>query len=569
MIGIVNNRSNMNLERMLSMHGLNHFCEQSGFERDSKVYGCGSFVPGEAYDEFVTAYSHGEMLGIIGLTVDEEILAIHEASLRQALGHILMRAPKIFTTDFVSTEWAPHYDIQGARHGGHPAWLAGKEGVKASLNTVDFTPISISDKGPIEFIRTIKNPELFVITDDGKPSKDIGIIAVDLGGCILAALLEVPLIVMPNIDRMGYKQNAIGNHSMVRFAQRFNVMQNVVLEPGQLTACWEALMNGEVGLIDPRLVEAAKIEAYATLEKMIPQTVAWDDGNQIEDALAVFGSVQERVVGPCGSTAKPSGLGKSSAPPADGMPKVINPGDPFSPATHYDKYYYADGPGIVYTSPDGSKMRYSGPGRDWEGFDTVADIFKMIFPLTCQKLVSLGCGFGNDVRRFRRRGWDAWGCDLSTWSVEQSEPEVRAWIILGNIMDRSVQECLPKNPSIVYTFDFWEHIFLSDIDVLLQQLHKWMPQGSFMANIICTTGRNEKDMTVHPDDGFTMENSWFLVAGHVTGRRWHWWANKFSEHGFEARLDLGYMFQVARSEDAAMSQSMSWRPRNLLIVERK
>lgn len=569
MINIVNLSSKAAIEKLLSLHGLSYFCKNASVDRDYKVYGCGAFVPGESYDEFVRAYSHGEMLGIIGLTIEEDILNAHEGGLRQELGRILMHAPKIFTTDAVSVEWAPHYDIQGARHGGHPAWLAGKAGAKAVLNTIESTPICISASSPIELIRSIKSPELFTINDDGKPNKTIGIIAVDLGGCILGALLELPVIVMPDITTMGHKTNAVGNHPMVRWAQRFNKSKDVVVEPGQLTACWEALMNGEVAFVDPRLVEAAAIEAYSTLEKMLPQPAAATDSNQIDDALAVFGSVQERVVEPTGTPKVAFSYGKPPVAPTDGFPKVISHGDTFDPTTHYDQYYYGDGPGLLYQNAEGEKVRYSGPGRDWEGFDTVGDIFRMIFHITCPTLVSLGCGFGNDVKRFRRRGWDAWGCDISTWSVNQAEPEVRDYIILGNVMDRRVQEQLPKNPSIVCTFDFWEHIWTSDIDVLLQQLYEWMQPGSFMANIICTLGRHEKDITIHPGDCFTPQNSWFLISGHVTGRRWHWWANKFAEHGFEARLDKSYMFQVARSEDPAMSQALSWRARNLLIVERK
>jgi hypothetical protein len=252
------------------------------------------------------------------------------------------------------------------------------------------------------------------------------------------------------------------------------------------------------------------------------------------------------------------------------MPKVIKPGDPFSPATHYGEYYYSPGPGMVYTASDGSKQRYNGPGHDWEGFDTVADILRMVTKpdVDCPTMVSLGCGFGYDVLRFRQKGWDAWGCDISEWSVNQAPPTVKEKIVLGDICDQRIQQRLPKDPHMVCTFDFWEHIWEKDIDQLLADLAAWMPKGGFMANIICTTGRNEQDITVQPNDGFTLDNSWFLISGHVTGRRWHWWANRFNEHGLKPRLDLCHLFQVARTEDSALSQSMSWRPRNLLIVEK-
>jgi hypothetical protein len=460
-----------------------------------------------------------------------------------------MRSRKIFMTDFTSAEWAPHYDIQGATHGGHPAWLAPVKMVEHAWENLS----SQSHAGE----------NIYDDPDDAN-RKRIGIIAEDLGGCIAGALMQVPTIIVPNIGTMGFKQNAIGNHPLVRFAQRFGVMKEVVIEKGQLGERIKALRNGETAMPSPQLVEAAKIEAYATMERMLPQPEPAADADQVTAALSIFGGAQERVVGPHGEPTDPS-----STPRTSGMPKVISPGDPFDPATHYGEYYYGDGPGMIYTNPAGEKVRYPGPGRDWEGFDTVADIFRMIFNFgEGPTVVSLGCGFGSDVLRFCKRGWDAWGCDISEWSVNQAPVAIRDKIVLGNICHQNVQKMLPENPNLVCTFDFWEHIFLEDVDTLLADLGRWMKPGSFMANIICTTGRNEKDITIRPEDGFTLQNSWFLISGHVTGRRWHWWANKFHEHGFLARLDLSYLFQVARNEDAALSQSMSWRPRNLLIVER-
>jgi hypothetical protein len=590
MIELINVTSELTLERYMASLGLAHFVEQSGFDAgDFKVYGCGMFRPGESYDAFVDAYSHGEMLGIIGLTIEESTLSLHEGSLRQLLGQILMRAPKIFMTDFQSAEWAPHYDIQGASHGGHPAWLCPPHQVLNAWDNTYPMPINIDDQ--VELIHKCSDKSGFVIYEPGEDPerKRLGIIAKDLGGCIAGAVLEWPTILMPDVigdsrDAAPGGMKRIMNHPMIRFATRFNLTQNVATDGAQLESLLKALSKGELAMPDPRLVEAAKIEAYATIEKLLPQPAPADDASQIDDALAVFGTAaqddalavfgtatQERVVDPQGGGA-PTEAFSWGAPeePAHNMPKVIKPGDPFDPSTHYGEFYYSPGPGMVYIASDGSKTRYNGPGRDWEGFDVVADILRMITKpdVDCPTMVSLGCGFGYDVLRFRKKGWDAWGCDISKWSVAQAPHSIRHKIVLGNICDKRIQGMLPRTPHLVCTFDFWEHIFEKDIDQLLADLAAWMPKGGFMANIICTTGRSEKDITINPEDGFTLENSWFLISGHVTGRRWHWWANRFHEHGLKPRLDLCHLFQVARTEDSALSQAMSWRPRNLLIVER-
>jgi hypothetical protein len=584
MIELVNIYAKLTLERHLATNGLQYFVEQAGVEHDWKVYGCGMFRPGEAYAEFVEAYSKGEMLGIIGLTIEEDILAAHEGRLRQLLGQILMHAPKVYMTDFQSAEWAPHYDIQGASHGGHPAWLCPPNMVKKAWPE-NYCRIDLNKEEPIELIHSHENIINYAIFDHDESAEQLGIIARNLGGCIAGALLGWPTIIMPDIGAMGFKQNAMGNHPLVRFAQRFNVGKEVVTEKGQLTACIEALKKGETVTATPQLVEAAKIEAYATLERMLPQPAPAEDAEQIDAALSVFGPTQERVVDSDGKTVEPDDDGsptvgfawgapasdESSGPSSAGLPKVINPGDPFDPSTHYGPYYYSDGPGMIYHQPDGTKTRYPGPGRDWEGFETVADILRLIFKfdIDTPTMVSLGCGFGSDVLRFRKKGWDAWGCDISEWSVNQAFPGAKDYIVLGDITKAKIQAKLPKNPHLVCSFDFWEHIYLDHIDALLGDLAAWMPKGSFTANIICTTGRGERDMTIRPGEGFTLENSWFLISGHVTGRRWHWWANRFHNHGFKVRTDLCHLFQVSRTEDSAMSQSMSWRARNLIIAERR
>jgi len=605
-IGLVNIETAFTLERALSMFGMAYFVEQAQFEGDYKVYGCGLFKPGEAYDGFVDAYSHGEMLGIIGLTIEEEILSLHEGSLRQLLGQILMRAPKIFMTDFTSVEFAPHYDIQGVTHGGHPAWLCPVEQARGTWMGHIRIPMNINDSSGMAFG---KNEVVAVYDENVKIGPDwevenpdetelVAIVAKDLGDCIVGALLQLPMILLPDIygsvrDASPGGRKRIQNHPMIRFATRYGIANQVATSRPELKELFEALRKGELKPVPKQLVDMAQIEAYATLEKMLPQPAPAEDVDQLDAALSVFGDpddtsdevevfgpAQERVVSPDGTDSpdlyleygqpmvvSPAGIMDTVA---RNMPKIVKPGDRFDPVTHYGEYYYNDGPGMVFSNPAGEKTPYHGPGRDWEGFDVVADIFRMTFDfgVDCPTIVSLGCGFGYDVLRFRKKGWDAWGVDISEWSVHQAPRGARDYIALGNICDQRTQRMLPKEPHMVITFDFWEHIWRKDIDGLLANLAKWMQPGSFMANIICTNGRGERDMTVQPGDGFTLENSWFLISGHVTGRRWHWWANKFHEHGFKARLDKAFLFQVTRSEDAGMSQAMSWRARNLLIVER-
>lgn len=561
MIELINVHAGLNIERELASHGLASFSKDNGIEQKFQAYGCGSFVPGECYDRFVTAYSTGELLGIVGMTVEEDILACHPAELRSLLGQVLGYSPNIFTTDQTSAEWALHYSMH-ASHGGHPAWLASAEvATKAVERTGRNADLLFVDgaSGSAEAEAVFAN-EAYDIWCVG--SVDIWVVR-DLGAAIAAALLHIPCIYCPKVRDLGYKKNFLVNHHLTRFATRFGMRSQMAMDIGQLRVLIENTAN--LVPVDLALVESAKIEAIVTLQRMIPQ-VADASRDQVHDALSVFAVTSERVVNPSG------GESMNFAGPAvrGAMPKELVLGSVFDPTTHYDEYYYGDGPGLVYSDPSGNKVRYPGPARDWEGFDVVAQIFKIVFEKdqcdSCS-ILSLGCGFGYDVLRFCRAGWNAYGMDISKWSTSQAPVEVKDKILCRNILDDDAFAGLPGF-DVVCSFDFWEHIWLRDIDDLLERLYDVMIPGSFMANIICTRTVAEKDWTMRQGVKFSKENSWLLASGHVTIRRWMWWANKFVEHGFKVRNDLAYEFQVARTENPLMCQSMSWRAKNLLIVER-
>jgi len=475
-IGLVNIETHFTTERALSMFGMAYFVEQAQFEGDFKVYGCGLFKPGEAYDGFVDAYSHGEMLGIIGLTIEEESLSLHEGSLRQLLGQILMRSPKIFMTDFTSAEFAPHYDIQGATHGGHPAWLCPVEQARGTWMGHIRIPMNINDPSGMAdgkkesvavYDENAKVGDDWEIENPGE-TKLVAIVAKNLGECIVGALLQLPTILLPDVygsvrDASPGGRKRIQNHPMIRFATRYGISNQVATNHDELDDLFKALRKGELKPVNKQLVDMAQIEAYATLEKMLPQPAPAEDVDQVDAALSIFGDdadepevevfgpAQERVVGPDGTDSpdlymefgqpmhvSPAGIMDTVA---RNMPKIVKPGDRFDPVTHYGEYYYNDGPGMVYSNPAGEKTPYHGPGRDWEGFDTVADIFRMTFDfkVDCPTIVSLGCGFGHDVLRFKKKGWDAWGVPLaalgtaSSWATSAMSapsgccPRIRTW----------------------------------------------------------------------------------------------------------------------------------------------
>jgi SAM-dependent methyltransferase len=496
------------LENNLSFSGLIEFAKQEEWDgdREASVYGCGEFLPGDEYYALVEAHAAGELYGVIGVTLDEKQLPKYAADVREKLGAILKLAPAIYANDELSVEWFLHYGVE-AELGGHPAWLA----------------------------RTSRGHGV----GDG--------VVRDLGEAIWGAIYGAPCIYYIELGQMN---DAVNRHPLMRFATKFNVRDNVAFGKEELDKKLE--MIKELPAVSKELVEAERVFATNTLKKMFAKEEQTDDevGRALSEA---FGESMER---------------KSAIFSGSNSPRVLKVGQKFDPATHYDKDYYQEGNGLLYTKPDGAQELYRGPSRDWHGFDVVAKIMQIIakgkFP---GPLLSLGCGYGNDVRRFVEQGWDAHGVDISEDAVAGAHESVKGRIILADILDAEMLEKLPaKQFPVVVSWDFWEHIWLEDVERLLRAVYEITAPGGMFFNIICTRGVAEQDWTIRKGDTFTQQNSWLLCSGHVTIRRWAWWAKMFIKCGFQICNDLAYLFQVARTEDPGLSQGMSWRARNLLVA---
>lgn len=267
---------------------------------------------------------------------------------------------------------------------------------------------------------------------------------------------------------------------------------------------------------------------------------------------------------------------KGAGPPPNFAGRVINPGDPFDPSTHYDDDYYADGNGLLYMERDGSWVKYPGPGRDWSGFDLIAQWLRKVVVSSGfdsrgrpPRLLSIGCGAGFDVLRFYNHGWDARGIDISEQAIAAGPAQMynAGRLICGDITSADWDHILTGAPEIITAWDIFEHIWPGDIDELLDALHGVMIDGGLVFGVICTTG-NHEPITFDPGVRFSQDNSWVLVSGHVNVQSWWWWQEKFEERGFRVREDLCNRFQVLRAENEAFYKGTdAWSSRHFIAAE--
>jgi hypothetical protein len=485
------------------------------------IYGCGPLVPGYNFDGLLDCARKGELRAIVGLTITEDAITGWSNILREKVAAILQLAPKVYCADPLSVEWALHYGLN-AQLGGHPGWLA---------------PFS----GPLP-----ANENPVRVAENVGDAMDHFIVSAATGR--INPVLRVP---KQHQHMLGGKPKLY--HPLLRFAEMHNCEKAICYENEEVP---QTAFEDVTGLA-PAVVEKARQAARDTLDEIFAPEEEKSPEQMVDDLLST-----PHEVGP-------DGQWKAS----DTGPRKLELGSVFDPATHYTEHYY-DGRGLLYCKPDGEWDVYHGTALQWEGNKEVA---RILAQLTDKKgnLLDIGCSAGDFVECVCNTGREAYGVDISQKAVNRSNEAIH-WRLIGgydfaDILQQKHHEVIVEGSEwkITTAWDFWEHLYLGQIEGAIGSLHKLTaaPDGLHFA-VICTRSDLEKDWTIRPGDKFTLENSWLLAAGHVTIRTWEWWVDMFGDNGFKFRPDLAYEFQVKLAEHPSMSQCKAWSPRNLFCFER-
>ena len=522
------------LERQLAADGLATIaCEKEWF-----LYGCGFWDPGEDFNVLLKRARTGNLLGIVGLSVEEDTLVQYAPDDRARLGHLLQRAGPIHTTDPLSAEWMQHYACS-ATMGGHPAWLATPQ-IDAALDSrIDDITGEYLPYGWSGCVNGAKGA--FCIANG------------NLGPAIEAALRQIPCILYIPPHAAGGRHDMLDRHVLTRFAHEFNVSACLASTDEELSQAIAKAEEENLPVVEASRVEAERTYARLTLEQLLTLRVTPAATTTASDAVAACLGVPMKPAVPV---------------PGEG-PRELVVGTVFDPEEHYGDHYFAEGKGLLYTRPDGSKDIYKGPARRWTGFTKVAKILSSVIPEEKgRKYLSLGCGFGDDVLSFKQAGWDAYGIDLSEAAVGGAASEVKDRVLLGNVLDPDVLADVDGNFTTIVSFDLWEHIWESETPALMKRVYELLAPGGVHFNVICTRGAAEQDHVYSPGVKFTQDNSWLLASGHVNIRRWVYWIQEFKRFGFRPDFATAYLFQVARTEDSGLRQATSWSTRHTVVVKK-
>jgi SAM-dependent methyltransferase len=235
---------------------------------------------------------------------------------------------------------------------------------------------------------------------------------------------------------------------------------------------------------------------------------------------------------------------------------------------HYDDAYFTGQK--TYTAADGSTQTYHGPSLTWDGFDGVADALRLV--LGGPTLLDIGCSAGDLARRLARRGFEAYGCDISQYAVAHAVPEMRGKLAVADITQLPEHltafqggATLPDQYDAVIATDLLEHIYEEDLDTTLG----WMIQRSKRwLFFLVATAAFDKDVFV-AKKGMPIPAGYeaTAVSGHVNVRSWKYWVKKFRDHHVDVRYDLMYIFQMQREMNPAWRDTMGWNMHCTFVLE--
>jgi len=132
----------------------------------------------------------------------------------------------------------------------------------------------------------------------------------------------------------------------------------------------------------------------------------------------------------------------------------------------------------------------------------------------------LGCARGYLVKAFRELGVDAVGVDISKWAIENSPPETREFLYVGDICDLSLFQS--ETFDVTIAADVFEHIAVPDLFTALDEAAR-VTHDTMIINVPI-----EKD-DLHPDKSEGTDKS------HVSVYSQDFWIKQFEARGL--RLD--------------------------------
>lgn len=226
-------------------------------------------------------------------------------------------------------------------------------------------------------------------------------------------------------------------------------------------------------------------------------------------------------------------------------------------ASHYNKEYWTRQK--TYRTADGKEHVYGGPSLTWDGFDLIADALAKILPRG--KLLDIGCGGGDLTHRLLKRGFDAYGVDISEYALANCHEDMKSRLQLADISS-SPEVGGPFD--IVLATDLLEHLYASDLDVAFD----WMLANTKRWMFFCVAVADGEEFVHTKGTEVPLRFEATSIAGHVNVRNFRYWIKYFQSKGLKVRFDLSYMFQIIREKHPGWMTTGGWNLSSTWFLEK-
>lgn len=233
------------------------------------------------------------------------------------------------------------------------------------------------------------------------------------------------------------------------------------------------------------------------------------------------------------------------------------------PSEHYGADYFAPNT-KKYTDAYGIEREYHGPSKDWHGYDYIIYWMRQHFPQEAKSLFDIGCGAGGFVARANGMGFDACGCDISKFAIDNCIERAK-----GRIWQEDIVKSTPKKQyDIVTALDLMEHIYNKDMPIAGKYISD-ICKKYFFACI--ATARSESEVWTHTseNDDVPPDKTWLAISGHVNIKFFDEWIDVMDSYGFKPLYDKMFKFATWRLFHHELRFVESWSVLNVYIGEKK
>lgn len=237
-------------------------------------------------------------------------------------------------------------------------------------------------------------------------------------------------------------------------------------------------------------------------------------------------------------------------------------------ADYYDKDYFVTSNGKTFKKADGTigAWSYANPTGEWLGCQPIVAAWKSIF--NPRNALDVGCGRGTFISYERDIGIKAEGFDFSGWSINNHYPRCeKKWI--KNCDATKPWPYPDKSFDLVTVLDLMEHIYIDDIDFVINEMYRIAKKWIFVQ--IATVGGgsgsclHDSGYILRRGEKVPIELEGMAVAGHVTVQDRQFWVNKLNNmNKFRLRDDMILEFIKKVPSDVISN----WVKNTLLILER-